>query len=80
MTEEIGKQLKTIEAKIVNGFLIKKGEILFDSALRVKDIQSIELYRDTHSVNLACYGMDITYSVLNNASLEDIIIELGVHL
>lgn len=74
---EIGKQLKTIEAKIVNGFLI----IHLDKAVRLKSIDSIEISACEKNVYMN-YGKNnwVGADILDDSTLEDIIQELGVHL
>lgn len=64
----MSKQLKTIDAKIANGFLIKKGRTV-DSSLKTKEIKYINLYHEDQKVCISTNVTSVTCKVLNNASL-----------
>lgn len=74
---ELGKQLKTIEAKIVNGFLIKSS----DRAIKIKNIVDIVMSGCQRSVYFYIgFDEEIKINVIGEPSLEEIILELGVDL
>ena len=82
---EVGKQLETIDAKIVNGFLIVNTE-----AVRLKSITHIKVFSYSKTINKKATKVTITYGsheedyvvfdIEEGIKVENIILELGVNL